>query len=332
MASWSPWEDVMPFPQVTVAQMRSWGAGLALAWAGLPSPCHCLQNAPPQVNCWERLLVQLSSVQFLCRHLLLSSVFPSIRVFSSESALRIRWPKYWSFSFSFSPSSEYSGLISFRKALSTPALGQTEPESARRAHTAELHRSALSVPHIQSVPHERPLSALPLLPRPGGQVGTPSPAHTPPAFGLSGRLHSALAAPGPARLTRAEGARRPEGSGNLPGHAHPSWQHAAPHFHGHVSCAQWLHPRRMVLTFALCGSPPCSRPLDCLETPPPRRVPCLHPCTLSETTPSAPRACTGRSCTLGRLGATVGTSPAPLGFLLLLCPPLPPNTLDLVAH
>ena len=50
-----------------------------------------------------------------CHHfLLLPSVFPSIRVFSSESALRIRWPKYWSFSFTISPSSEYSGLISFR--------------------------------------------------------------------------------------------------------------------------------------------------------------------------------------------------------------------------
>ena len=44
----------------------------------------------------------------------LASIFPSIRVFSNESALRIRWPKYWSFSFSISPSNEYSGLISFR--------------------------------------------------------------------------------------------------------------------------------------------------------------------------------------------------------------------------
>ena len=51
----------------------------------------------------------------LCRPLfLLPSVFPSIRVFSNESALHIRWPKYWSFSFSISPFSEYSGLISFR--------------------------------------------------------------------------------------------------------------------------------------------------------------------------------------------------------------------------
>ena len=56
-----------------------------------------------------------SNYLILCHHLLLlSSIFPSIRVFSNESALRIRRPKYWSSSFSISPSSEYSGLISFR--------------------------------------------------------------------------------------------------------------------------------------------------------------------------------------------------------------------------
>ena len=49
-----------------------------------------------------------------CPLLLLPSIFPSIRVFSNESALRIRWPKYWSVSFSISPSNEYSGLISSR--------------------------------------------------------------------------------------------------------------------------------------------------------------------------------------------------------------------------
>ena len=59
--------------------------------------------------------VMPSDYLLLCHPLLLlSSVFPSIRVFFNESALRIRWPKYWSFSFSISPSSEYSGLISFR--------------------------------------------------------------------------------------------------------------------------------------------------------------------------------------------------------------------------
>ena len=68
-------------------------------------------------------LLKLMSIQLvipsnhliLCRPLLLlPSIFPSIRVFSNESVLCIRWPKYWSFSFSISPSNEYSGLISFR--------------------------------------------------------------------------------------------------------------------------------------------------------------------------------------------------------------------------
>ena len=73
-------------------------------------------------NSWSLLkLLSLESVMpsrhlILCHPLLLlHSIFPSIRVFSNESVLHIRWPKYWSFSFSISPSSEYSGLISFRR-------------------------------------------------------------------------------------------------------------------------------------------------------------------------------------------------------------------------
>ena len=59
--------------------------------------------------------VMPSSHLILCRPLLLlPSILPSIRIFSNELALRMRWPKHWSFSFSFSPSNEYSGLISFR--------------------------------------------------------------------------------------------------------------------------------------------------------------------------------------------------------------------------
>ena len=59
-------------------------------------------------------LVMPSNHLILCHPLLLLSIFPSISVFSNESVLRIRWPKDWSFSFSISPSNEYSGLISFR--------------------------------------------------------------------------------------------------------------------------------------------------------------------------------------------------------------------------
>ena len=70
---------------------------------------------------WSLLkLMSIASVMhpnhlILCHpHLLLPSIFPSIRVFSNESVLRIRWPKYWSFRFSISPSSAHSGLIAFR--------------------------------------------------------------------------------------------------------------------------------------------------------------------------------------------------------------------------
>ena len=56
----------------------------------------------------------MPSNHLLCRPLLLPSVFPSIRVFSNESTLRIRWPKYWSFNFNISPTNEQLGLISFR--------------------------------------------------------------------------------------------------------------------------------------------------------------------------------------------------------------------------
>ena len=59
-------------------------------------------------------LVMSSNHLILCRPLPLPSIFPGITVFSNESALRIMWPKYWSFSFNMSPSNEYSGLISFR--------------------------------------------------------------------------------------------------------------------------------------------------------------------------------------------------------------------------
>ena len=65
------------------------------------------------------MLMSIESVMpsnhlILCHPLLLPSVLPSIRVFSNESILHIKWPKYWSFSFNLSPSNEYSGLISFR--------------------------------------------------------------------------------------------------------------------------------------------------------------------------------------------------------------------------
>ena len=71
------------------------------------SPGICSNSCP--FNWWCHL-----TISSCCLLLLLLYIFPSIRVFSRESPLQIRWPKYWSFSFSISPSNEYSGLISFR--------------------------------------------------------------------------------------------------------------------------------------------------------------------------------------------------------------------------
>ena len=71
------------------------------------SPRVCSNSCPLMVLLANHLI-------FGCSLLLLPSIFPSITVFSNESAFHMRWPKYWSFSFSVSPSKEYSGLISFR--------------------------------------------------------------------------------------------------------------------------------------------------------------------------------------------------------------------------
>ena len=74
----------------------------------------------------------------LCRPLLLlPSIFPSIRVFSEESALCIRWPKYWSFSFNISPSNEYSGLISFRMNWLDPLAIQGTLNSLFQHHSSK---------------------------------------------------------------------------------------------------------------------------------------------------------------------------------------------------
>ena len=97
--------------------------------------CSVTQSCPTLCDPWtaahqaflsisnSRSFLKLMSIEsvmpsnhlILCHALLLlPSIFPSVRVFSNESVIRIRWPKYWSFSFSISPSNEYSGLISFR--------------------------------------------------------------------------------------------------------------------------------------------------------------------------------------------------------------------------
>ena len=87
--------------------------------------------------------VMPSNHLILCHPLLLPSILPSIRVFSRESVLRIRWPKYWSFSFSISPSNEHPGLISFRMDWLDLLAVQGTCKSLRQHHSSK----ALLLPH-----------------------------------------------------------------------------------------------------------------------------------------------------------------------------------------
>ena len=84
-------------------------------WTAARQASLSITNSRSLLKLMSSELVMPSTHLILCRPLLLlPSIFPSIRVFSNESVLLIRWPKYWSFSFSISPSNEYSGLICFR--------------------------------------------------------------------------------------------------------------------------------------------------------------------------------------------------------------------------
>ena len=104
----------MQFPEDSVQSLsRVWL--FAIPWTAACQTSLSINNSWNLLKLMSIELVMPSNHSILCSPLLLlSSIFPSIRVFSNESTLRMRWPKYWSFSFSISPSNEYSGLISFR--------------------------------------------------------------------------------------------------------------------------------------------------------------------------------------------------------------------------
>ena len=105
---------------------------------------HCL---PEFAKLMSIKTMMPSNHLILCyRLLLLPSIFPSITVFSTESALPIRWPKYWSFCFSISPSNEYSGLISFRiNWLDLLAVQMTYQEFSLAPQFESINSSAFSL-------------------------------------------------------------------------------------------------------------------------------------------------------------------------------------------
>ena len=101
-------------PQFSSVQLLSRVQLFVTPWTAARQASLSITNSQSLLKLMSIELVMPFSHLILCRPLLLlPSIFPSIRVFSNESALRIRWPKYWSFSFSISPSNEYLALISF---------------------------------------------------------------------------------------------------------------------------------------------------------------------------------------------------------------------------
>ena len=128
------------------AQFSSVVSDSATPWTAACQAPLSIINSQSLLKLQSIKLVMPSSHLILCRPLiLLPSIFPSLRVFSTESALHIRWPKYWSFNFSISPSNEYSGLISFRIDLFDLLAVQGTLKSLLQHHSSKasiLQRSA----------------------------------------------------------------------------------------------------------------------------------------------------------------------------------------------
>ena len=101
-------------------------------------------QSPPKPMSIESVMP--SNHLILCRPLLLPSIFPSIRVFSTESALHIRWPKYWSFSFNISPYNEHLGLISFRTDWLDLLAVQGTLKSLLQHHSSKASASLFTFP------------------------------------------------------------------------------------------------------------------------------------------------------------------------------------------
>ena len=121
----------------------------ATPWTAAHQASLSITNSQSSLKPMSIESVMPSNHLILCRPLLLlPSIFPSIRVFSKESALSIRWPKYWSFSFNVSPSNEYSGLVSFKMDWLDLLAGQRTLKNLLQHHSSQasiLRCSALFI-------------------------------------------------------------------------------------------------------------------------------------------------------------------------------------------
>ena len=132
------------------------------SWIAARQASLSITNSQSSLEFMSIELVMPSSHLILCRPLLfLPSIFPSIRVFSNESALRIKWPKYWNFSFNISPSNEHQGLISFRIGLLDLLAVQGTLKSLLQHHSSKhqffgTQLSSQSNSHIHTWLLEKP--------------------------------------------------------------------------------------------------------------------------------------------------------------------------------
>ena len=138
--------------QVQFSQSLSHARFFAAPWTAAYQASLSITNSQSLLKLMSIESVMPSNHLILCQPLLLSSIFPSIRVFSKESVLLIRWPKYWSFSFSISPSSEYSRLISFRIGSScSPRDSQESSPTPQFKSINSLVLSFLYSPTLTSI-------------------------------------------------------------------------------------------------------------------------------------------------------------------------------------
>ena len=130
--------SIVEYIQFSSVQSLSRVRLFATPWTAAHQASLSITNSQSLLKLMPIYLVMPSNHIILCCPLLLSpSIFPSIRVFSNESALHIRWPKYWSFSFSISPSNEHPELISFRMKWLDLLAVQGTPKSLLQHHRSK---------------------------------------------------------------------------------------------------------------------------------------------------------------------------------------------------
>ena len=158
-------EKLLPFvSQFSLGQSLSHVQIFVISWTAAPQASLSITDSQRLLKLMSIESVMPSNYLIPCCPLLLPpSIFPNIRVFSSESVLRIRWPKYWSFNFSISSSTEYSGLISFRMDWLDLLAAQVTLKSLLQHHNSKASLFWCSVFFIFQLSHPYMTTGKPLL-------------------------------------------------------------------------------------------------------------------------------------------------------------------------